>query len=309
MLRSISKLTASDAASRNVLTVPPSASLSKAIGMMSRFEVGSLLVAPRGELHEACGIITERDIVAKHDLMFDSTTTSATVEQLMSKDLRVTDSRRPLASCLRDMLEADIRHLPVIGMGGKVDALLSMRDLMAAMVQNSEGATEGARGAQPVDGGARLSDVIAAGSRKLGQEVPFVAQVPRESSVADAVLEMREKRTGSVLVPLLLPSSAATAFGIFTERDFLHVLASGAADARYASVVEHVTGAAELVWAEPDYPLLHALSLLTRERFRHLPVVSEGGAGSTSSGSLLPPQLAAVLSMREMLAFVATESE
>ena len=61
-----------------------------------------------------------------------------------------------------------------------------------------------------------------------------ISKVAPEATVADAVSKMRGEGCGSVLVPLVSPAVASTeqAFGIFTERDFVKVLAGGLIDAR-----------------------------------------------------------------------------
>ena len=56
-------LAAASAATRNPLSIAPTASMQKAVTMLSRFNVGSLLVAPRGDPSGAVGILTEPHIL------------------------------------------------------------------------------------------------------------------------------------------------------------------------------------------------------------------------------------------------------
>ena len=62
------------------------------------------------------------------------------------------------------------------------------------------------------------------------------------------------------------------------------------------STLSTLLTAAELVWAEPDYPALDALALMLEENIRHLPIVRPHGVVATTAE---PPTMIAVLSMRE----------
>ena len=74
--------------------------------------------------------------------------------------------------------------------------------------------------------------------------------------------------------------------GIFSERDVIHALAANGATALDAAVATAMTAPA--VTVAPDRPVIAALSLMTRRRIRHLPVV-EGTrlAGFVSIGDLV----------------------
>ena len=61
-----------------------------------------------------------------------------------------------------------------------------------------------------------------------------------------------------------------------------------------------MTPAAELLWADTDFPAPQALRLFHREGIRHLPVVR--ASVGEPVGEAEPPTISAVLSMREILA-------
>ena len=73
---------------------------------------------------------------------------------------------------------------------------------------------------------------------------------------------------------------------MFSERDVIRILAERGAAALDAPVTDAMTAPA--ITTEPAVPVLGALSLMTRRRVRHLPVV-EGGAliGIVSIGDLV----------------------
>lgn len=74
--------------------------------------------------------------------------------------------------------------------------------------------------------------------------------------------------------------------GIFSERDLLYCIAREGADVLRRKVHEVMTAPAITVEAETD--VLEALSLITRRRIRHLPVVHAGNVtGFVSIGDLV----------------------
>ena len=84
--------------------------------------------------------------------------------------------------------------------------------------------------------------------------------------VRDAIAMLAERRIGAL--PVLAQGAVA---GIFSERDVIYQL-----HARGPAVLDLTVGevmTAPAVTAAPDTDVLAALGLMTRRRFRHLPVV------------------------------------
>lgn len=102
-----------------------------------------------------------------------------------------------------------------------------------------------------------------------------------DDRVADAVALLAERRIGAV--PVI---ENGRCIGIFSERDVIHCLARDGAAALNARVRDVMTAPVQTV--EPGHTVIVALSLMTRRRIRHLPVV-EGGAviGFVSIGDLV----------------------
>jgi CBS domain-containing protein len=109
-----------------------------------------------------------------------------------------------------------------------------------------------------------------------------VVTIGPERSVHEAVDLIVSHRIGSVLVrepggPLL---------GILTERDVLRIARDPAGDMRAEKVGDHMTR--NLITAKPEDEVAYALSIMTRMRFRRLPVLEQGElTGIVSIGDLV----------------------
>ena len=108
-----------------------------------------------------------------------------------------------------------------------------------------------------------------------------VTAVPRTTTVAEAVKLLADKRIGAV--PVL---DGDTVAGIFSERDVIHALATHGAAALDQPIGDVMTAPA--ITVSRGEAVLGALSLMTRRRIRHLPVI-EGGRmiGFISIGDLV----------------------
>ncbi|MFM5915655.1 MAG: CBS domain-containing protein [Chakrabartia godavariana] len=108
-----------------------------------------------------------------------------------------------------------------------------------------------------------------------------VFSVTRDMSVAEAVALLAANRIGAV--PVL---DGDTVLGIFSERDVVYCLARDGAAALDRPVSDVMT--APVMTIDSDCAVLSALSLMTRRRIRHLPVVDSGTlSGFISIGDLV----------------------
>ena len=97
----------------------------------------------------------------------------------------------------------------------------------------------------------------------------------------DAVALLAEKRIGAL--PVMEGDRVA---GIFSERDVIYCLKDGDTGTLDRSVREVMTAPA--VTVAPGDSVMGALSLMTRRRIRHLPVVENGAViGLVSIGDLV----------------------
>ena len=112
-----------------------------------------------------------------------------------------------------------------------------------------------------------------------------VLSVGVDMPVRDAVTLLADKRIGAV--PVMDGDRVA---GIFSERDLVYHIASDGAAALDRTVGEVMTAPA--ITVESDLALLAALSLMTRRRVRHLPVVEgERMIGFVSIGDLVKKRI------------------
>jgi CBS domain-containing protein len=108
-----------------------------------------------------------------------------------------------------------------------------------------------------------------------------VVAIAHTATVAEAVALLAERRIGAV--PVL---DGETVAGIFSERDVIHALAQHGTAALERTVGDVMTAPAITVTREEA--ALGALSLMTRRRIRHLPVVEAGRMiGLISIGDLV----------------------
>jgi len=119
---------------------------------------------------------------------------------------------------------------------------------------------------------------IAAILQNKGAEV---LTVDVQMSVRDAVDLLAERRIGAL--PVVKDGSIA---GIMSERDVIYCLRSDGAAVLEWPVERIMTSPA--ITVERDEQVLNALSLMTRRRIRHLPVVEAGRIlGIVSIGDLV----------------------
>ena len=108
-----------------------------------------------------------------------------------------------------------------------------------------------------------------------------VLSIRSEATVADAVALLAEKRIGAL--PVIDDGKVE---GIFSERDVLYGLSREGAGILSQKVADVMISPA--ITVEPDSPVLTALSMMTRRRIRHLPVVESGSVvGFVSIGDLV----------------------
>jgi len=106
-----------------------------------------------------------------------------------------------------------------------------------------------------------------------------------DMTVRDVVALLADRRIGAL--PVLQGKQVV---GIFSERDLIYRIADMGADCLDRPVGEIMTAPA--VTVHPQETVLDALSLMTRRRIRHLPVVDNMGmCGFISIGDLVKSRL------------------
>ena len=115
--------TIADVMNRELVTVPPSTTVSEAATTMGLRRVGSVLVLEGGRL---AGIFTERDVVKA--LSNDINAASTPVTAWMTRNPTTISPDSPAEEALGLMLGRHFRHLPVM-QGGELVGMVSIRDL------------------------------------------------------------------------------------------------------------------------------------------------------------------------------------
>lgn len=108
-----------------------------------------------------------------------------------------------------------------------------------------------------------------------------IVTVSPETNVFEAVALLAKKRIGAL--PVLQEGKCV---GIFSERDIIYCLEQKGADALSLTVEQVMT--ASPVFTEPEATVLSVLSVMTRRRIRHLPVLrNDVMVGFVSIGDLV----------------------
>jgi signal-transduction protein with cAMP-binding, CBS, and nucleotidyltransferase domain len=98
----------------------------RALQMMLAYSVSALLVKTKDGLH---GIFTERDLVRCHILFPDKAINQIPVKDVMTSQLLVADPEDTIDEAMGMMIQAKIRHLPVVS-NGQIDGMLCLEDLV-----------------------------------------------------------------------------------------------------------------------------------------------------------------------------------
>lgn len=122
-----------------------------------------------------------------------------------------------------------------------------------------------------------------------------VVHVPPDTRVANLIALLSERGIGAVPV-----CDADGLVGIMSERDVVHALGQHGGAVLDWPVERLMTR--EPVMVTPDTPLLAGLSLMTRRRIRHLPVVDGGRmVGFVSIGDLVKARIDRIESEAEAM--------
>ena len=116
----------------DVVTVARDAPVLEVIRLMAEHHIGSVLVVESGHL---LGIATERDYARKVILQGRSSSDTP-VAQIMSSPVVSVTPETTAQTCMQIMTDRRIRHLPVLDAGGRVVGLVSIGDLVKAVIED-----------------------------------------------------------------------------------------------------------------------------------------------------------------------------
>ena len=112
---------------RNLVTLPPRATVLEAARIMTKANTGSVLIRSiSGELH---GILTERDLMTRVLSKALNPATTSVSEVMTPKPYCITPEMT-VSNAVLIMIERGFRHLPITAPSGKVLGIFSVRDAL-----------------------------------------------------------------------------------------------------------------------------------------------------------------------------------
>ncbi|MCC5934424.1 MAG: CBS domain-containing protein [Balneolales bacterium] len=118
----------------DVYNIAPDATVYDAVKLMSDLNVGALLVMRDRKM---AGIITERDYRNKIILKGRASKDTA-VQEIMTTEVFCVKETETVDSCLQIMTEKKIRHIPVMNDDHSVAGMVSIGDLVKAVIQKQK---------------------------------------------------------------------------------------------------------------------------------------------------------------------------
>ncbi len=122
-----------DAKGHDVLSIAPEATVLDAVKLMAEKSVGALLVM---EGERLVGIVTERDY-ARKVILKGRASDDTPIRDIMTCDIVTTSSNSNIQTCMSQVTEGRIRHLPVVD-DGKVTGIISIGDLVKAIIADQQ---------------------------------------------------------------------------------------------------------------------------------------------------------------------------
>ncbi|HNS00939.1 MAG TPA: CBS domain-containing protein [Anaerolineae bacterium] len=117
-----------------VWAVRPDATVFEALELMAEKNIGAVLVLDDGRL---VGIMSERDYARRVILMGKSSRETA-VSEIMTARVLCVRVRQTVAECMALMTEKRVRHLPVLDDAGHLAGLVSIGDVVKAVIAQQE---------------------------------------------------------------------------------------------------------------------------------------------------------------------------
>jgi CBS domain-containing protein len=129
-----------DRTSEELISVAASVSVGEAVALMSRREVGAVLIVTEDGL--VGGIFTERDLLTRVVAAGRDPKTTP-ISLVMTRDVQFVSPGTTVEAALSLMYVQHHRHMLVID-GPKVHGLVSMRDLVHRLISHGQGRFEAA---------------------------------------------------------------------------------------------------------------------------------------------------------------------
>lgn len=115
----------------NVLSVTPDTPVIEALEIMSENNIGALLIIENEELK---GIFSERDY-ARKGIIQGRKAKSTPMSEVMTSNVFTVKTDSNIKDCMELMSEKHFRHLPVVNDDGKAVGVLSVGDIVTALIK------------------------------------------------------------------------------------------------------------------------------------------------------------------------------
>lgn len=124
----------------NVFTAQPDQSIKEAVAVLSKHNIGALVVVDHD--NHVVGILSERDIVRR--AAHDDQVFSRMVRELMTQNVVTGSPHDDLETVMRTMTARHFRHLPIVE-NGKLVGIVALGDLVKARLDHYIGEVENLR--------------------------------------------------------------------------------------------------------------------------------------------------------------------
>lgn len=118
---------------REVVTIPPEATVFHALELMARHNVGSLVVTDGSRI---AGILTERHY-AREVVLKGRTSPETLVGDIMTKRVICAVPQQTVEECMAVMTARSVRHLPVFD-GENLVGIVSIGDLVKSIIEHQQ---------------------------------------------------------------------------------------------------------------------------------------------------------------------------
>lgn len=118
----------------DVWSVSPDTTIFDALKLMNQMNVGAVLVLQEGEV---AGIFSERDYARKVALHGKSSRKTP-VSDVMTQDVYCVTPKDSIETCMAIMSDRHFRHLPVLTDDGELTGLISIGDVVKALLTEKE---------------------------------------------------------------------------------------------------------------------------------------------------------------------------
>jgi CBS domain-containing protein len=118
---------------RPAVTVPPDATVEKALALMKAKKVSAVVVVERKKTRRVIGVFTERDLVNR--ALGTRGYAKAKVEKFMTRNPETLRPKDPVAYALNKMSVGKFRHVPLVDAAGRPAGMVTAGDVLEYLVE------------------------------------------------------------------------------------------------------------------------------------------------------------------------------